>query len=189
MAGSLERRPSGGRGCFCSQLLDLTRNLFSVYSTDTDGLCIMCSPVYIRRGLGFSVPFPSGYRTPWGLQVLLQETEDGAVPGKLSWGTHTWAAQGSATFLPTHSQLKLLCWFYAPWKVFPFGHFFVYLWLEISKALDHPRSFATPPSASSHSIRSPPAPDHFKKEKLLAKIWKQNWMKNIFLNRVRISRI
>lgn len=73
---ALEMRLNGGKGCF-SWLLDLTRNpLFSVYCTDTDGLLMMCSLVCARRGLGLSVPFPSGYDTQEGLRVPLQEAED-----------------------------------------------------------------------------------------------------------------
>lgn len=54
--------------------------------------------------------------------------------------------------MPTCSQLKLLCCFGAPWKEFLFfSIFFVHPWLEIFKVLDHPRSRATPPSASPHS--------------------------------------
>lgn len=37
--------------------------------------------------------------------------------------------------------------------------------------------------------RSPPASDQFKRKKLLGRDWKQNWMKNVFLKRTRISRI
>lgn len=104
----------GGKGCFASQLLDQTRNLlFSVYSTHTDGWFIICSLVYIGRSLGFSIPFPSSYGTQWGLQVLLQKTEDGALPGKLIWGKHTWADSRQCNILayvqPAKAVMLTLC--------------------------------------------------------------------------------
>lgn len=77
-ARSLERRLRRGKGCYASWLLDLIRNplLRVLAETLTDDLLMICSLVYARRGLGFSSPFPSGYRAQGGLRVLLEETGD-----------------------------------------------------------------------------------------------------------------
>lgn len=162
MAEPLERRPRGGKGCFASQLPDLTRNLFSVCSTDPDGLFIICSLVYIRRSLGLSVPFwlqdPGACNCCWSRLRMGQYLENSA-------GAHLGSSRQCnilAYMQPAKAAMLILCslerLFFWPFFLFISGSKFI-------------KCLTTQGALELHHLhchtagRSPPAPDQFKTKK------------------------